>query len=88
MVYYSEELLKENPENIIDNNLLDTVIGLPANLFYGTSIPTAVLVFKGRESRRTKDILFIDASSEFVKGKIRINYHQKTLTKLLKPMKT
>ena len=56
-------------KNIIDNNLLDTVIGLPANLFYGTSIPTAVLVFKGREARKTKDILFIDASSEFVKGK-------------------
>ncbi|GAB2023321.1 type I restriction-modification system subunit M [Pseudolactococcus yaeyamensis] len=56
-------------QNIIDNNLLDVVIGLPANLFYGTSIPTCVLVFKGREARQTKDILFIDASKEFEKGK-------------------
>lgn len=56
-------------KNIIDNNLLDTVIGLPANLFYGTSIPTCVLVFKGREARKNKDVLFIDASKEFVKGK-------------------
>ncbi|MGX6979367.1 type I restriction-modification system subunit M [Vagococcus elongatus] len=56
-------------KNIIDNNLLDTVIGLPANLFYGTSIPTCVLVFKGREIRKNKDVLFIDASSGFIKGK-------------------
>ena len=56
-------------KNIIDNNLLDAVIGLPANLFYGTSIPTCVLVFKGREARQNKDILFIDASNDFEKGK-------------------
>lgn len=56
-------------KNIIDNNLLDSVIGLPANLFYGTSIPTCVLVFKGREARKSKDVLFIDASNEFEKGK-------------------
>lgn len=56
-------------KNIVDNNLLDAVIGMPANLFYGTSIPTTILVFKGREARKTKDILFIDASSEFEKEK-------------------
>ncbi|AWZ37885.1 type I restriction-modification system subunit M [Ligilactobacillus murinus] len=57
-------------KNIIKENLLDAVIGLPANLFYGTSIPTCVLVFKGRESRGdNKDILFIDASNEFEKDK-------------------
>lgn len=57
-------------KNIIQENLLDAVIGLPANLFYGTSIPTCVLVFKGREARGdNKDILFIDASNEFEKGK-------------------
>lgn len=57
-------------KNIIKENLLDAVIGLPANLFYGTSIPTCVLVFKGREARADKrDILFIDASNEFEKGK-------------------
>lgn len=57
-------------KNIIKENLLDAVIGLPANLFYGTSIPTCVLVFKGREARgNNNDILFIDASNEFEKGK-------------------
>lgn len=57
-------------QNLIDKNLLDAVIGLPANLFYGTSIPTCVLVFKGPEARRNcKNVLFIDASQDFDKGK-------------------
>jgi len=49
-------------------NYLDAVIGLPANLFYGTSIPATVLVFK-KCRRNDGDILFIDASKEFEKGK-------------------
>ncbi|MCH4170772.1 MAG: type I restriction-modification system subunit M [Lactobacillus sp.] len=55
-------------QHIIEKkNALDAVIGLPANLFYGTSIPTAVLVFK--KNRTTDDILFIDASNDFEKAK-------------------
>ena len=52
-----------------DFNLLDAVIGLPANLFYGTGIPACILVFK--KNRSTTDVLFIDASGEsnFEKGK-------------------
>ncbi|MFC1616458.1 type I restriction-modification system subunit M, partial [Patescibacteria group bacterium] len=49
-------------------NYLDAVIGLPANLFYGTSIPACVLVFK-KCRRDDEDILFIDASKNFSKGK-------------------
>ena len=49
-------------------NYLDAVIGLPSNLFYGTSIPATVLVFK-RCRKEDEDILFIDASKEFEKGK-------------------
>ncbi|MFR0577929.1 type I restriction-modification system subunit M [Bifidobacterium thermophilum] len=52
---------------IIDKNYLDAVIGMPSNLFYSTSIPTVVLVF--RKDRTTNDILFIDASQNFEKGK-------------------
>lgn len=49
-------------------NYLDAVIGLPANIFFGTSIPTAILVFK--KNRKPEDgILFVDASTEFEKGK-------------------
>ena len=51
----------------IENNYLDSVISLPANLFDGTSIPTVILVFK--KSRSIKDILFIDASNDFEKIK-------------------
>ena len=53
---------------IEDRNYLDAVIGLPANIFYGTSIPTCVLVFK--KCREDSDnVLFIDASNEFEKAK-------------------
>ncbi|MDR0316892.1 MAG: type I restriction-modification system subunit M [Lactococcus lactis] len=57
-------------KNLIEHpsgNRIYAVIGLPANLFYGVSIPTTILVFK--KKRTTKDILFIDASNEFEKGK-------------------
>lgn len=56
-------------KQIIDLNLLDAVIGLPANLFYGTGIPACILVFKKNRPRR--DVLFIDASAEgnYEKGK-------------------
>ena len=59
---------KIRKELILDNKL-DAVIGLPANLFYGTSIPTCILVYKGEDAKQTKDILFIDASKEFSKEK-------------------
>jgi len=49
-------------------NCLDAVIGLPANIFYGTSIPTCVLVFK-KCRKNPDDILFIDASQHFEKVK-------------------
>jgi len=51
---------------IQEQNFLDTVIGLPANLFYGTSIPACILVFK-RCRVHDENILFIDASQEFEK---------------------
>ncbi|MGL5713924.1 MAG: type I restriction-modification system subunit M, partial [Paraclostridium sp.] len=56
---------------IEDRNALDAVIGLPANIFFGTSIPTTILVFK--KCRENNDILFIDASNEFEKGKNQNN---------------
>ncbi len=55
-------------QKLIEKNRLDAVIGLPANLFYGVSIPTVILVFK-KETKKTRDVLFIDASKEFEKGK-------------------
>ncbi|WP_070866181.1 type I restriction-modification system subunit M, partial [Staphylococcus sp. HMSC36A10] len=53
---------------IEEKNYLEAVIGLPANIFYGTSIPTCILVFK--KCRQQEDyVLFIDASNDFEKGK-------------------
>jgi type I restriction enzyme M protein len=56
-------------QQIIEFNLLDAVIGLPSNLFYGTSIPACVLIFK--KNRTRKEVLFIDASGDgnYEKGK-------------------
>lgn len=57
-------------QNLIEHpsgNRIYAVIGLPANLFYGVTIPTVIMVFK--KKRAGKDILFIDASKEFEKGK-------------------
>ena len=53
---------------IEEKNYLDAVIGLPANLFFGTSIPTCVLVFK-KCRQADDDVVFIDASQSFEKGK-------------------
>ena len=53
--------------SLIDENLLDAVIGLPANLFFGTSIPAAVLIFK--KKKEDDSVMFIDASREFQDGK-------------------
>jgi type I restriction enzyme M protein len=51
---------------LIDNNYVDSVIQLPSDLFFGTSIGTCVIVLK--KSKVDNSVLFIDASSEFVRG--------------------
>lgn len=61
---------------IAEKNYLDAVIGLPANIFYGTSIPTCILVFK-KCKEHPDDILFIDASQHFEKVKTQ-NYLRDT----------
>ena len=53
---------------IQNKNYLDAVIGLPANIFYGTSIPTCIMVFK-KCREQPKEVLFIDASQDFEKVK-------------------
>jgi type I restriction enzyme M protein len=54
-------------QQLIEENLLDAVIGLPANLFFGTGIPAAILLF--RKGREVSDVMFIDASAEYEDGK-------------------
>lgn len=51
---------------LVDNNFVDTVIQLPSDLFFGTSIATCIIVLK--KNKQDNNILFIDASNEFVRG--------------------
>jgi type I restriction enzyme M protein len=60
----SEGLIRQK---LIEENLLEGVIGLPPNLFFGTGIPAAILIF--HKGRKTTDVLFIDASREFADDK-------------------
>ncbi len=73
---------------LIEDNLLDAVIGLPANLFPTTSIPVAVLVFdrareKGGTREACKDVLFIDASRDYQAGKNQNTLQEAHLQKIL-----
>lgn len=52
-------------KNLIENNNIDAIIGLPANIFFGTGIPTIIMVLK--KNRPNDDILIIDASKGFIK---------------------
>jgi type I restriction enzyme M protein len=54
-------------QKLLEENLLDAVIGLPEKLFYGTGIPAAILIF--RKAKTERNVLFIDASREFKPGK-------------------
>ncbi|TXE15701.1 type I restriction-modification system subunit M [Psychroserpens burtonensis] len=72
---------------IQDRNYLDAVIGLPANIFYGTSIPTCILVLK--KERKDKDnILFIDASQHFEKVKTQNMLREADISKLIDTYQT
>ena len=65
-----------------EKNYLDAVIGLPANLFYGTSIPTCILVFK-KCREEDEDIIFIDASKNFEKVKNQNKLRQEDIDKII-----
>ena len=61
-------------QHLIEENLLDAVVGLPANLFTTTGIPVAILIFdrsreEGGANAGRRDVLFIDASRDFTPGK-------------------
>jgi len=73
----------------IEDNILEAVIGLPAQLFYGTGIPAAILVFnKGRKkwdkasTKRDQYVLFIDASREYDDGKKQNRLRDSDLAKI------
>ena len=67
---------------IKDKNYLDAVIGLPANIFYGTGIPTCILVLK-KKREHARDILFIDASAHFEKIKTQNVLQKKHIKEII-----
>jgi type I restriction enzyme M protein len=71
-------------EAIVNKNLVDAVIGLPENLFYGTSIPACIIVFK--KGRKHTDILFIDASGKdnYEKNKAKNKLRLQDIEKIVK----
>ncbi|MBK7652443.1 MAG: type I restriction-modification system subunit M [Flammeovirgaceae bacterium] len=68
-------------QKTIEENLLEAVIGLPANLFFGTGIPAAVLVFN-KAKAKNKNILFIDASQQYEAGKNQNKLRKEDLDKI------
>lgn len=69
-------------QKTIEDNILEAVIGLPANLFFGTGIPAAILVFnKGKE--KNKNVLFIDASQGYESGKNQNKLRDSDIDKII-----
>ena len=68
-------------KSLITENFLETVIGLPENIFYGTGIPTAILIFN--KAKKSNDILFIDASNEYAKEKTQNKLRQDDIKKIV-----
>jgi type I restriction enzyme M protein len=68
-------------EALIKENLLEAVIGLPENLFFGTGIPAAILIFNKAKVR--KEMLFIDASKGFEKGTRQNKLRDKDIEKIV-----
>ncbi|MEI8207831.1 MAG: type I restriction-modification system subunit M [Methylococcales bacterium] len=68
-------------QQLIQENLLDAVIGLPANLFFGTGIPAAVLLFK--RNKADNKVLFIDASRDYQSDKNQNRLRQTDIDKIL-----
>ncbi len=72
---------------IKDKNYLDAVIGLPSNIFYGTSIPTCILILK-KKRQHSDNILFVDASRHFEKVKTQNVLREDDIKKIINAFKT
>jgi type I restriction enzyme M protein len=66
---------------LLDDGHIDTVIGLPANLFYSTGIPVCILVLK--KCKKADDVLFINASEHFTKGKRQNQLSDKDIARII-----
>jgi len=73
-------------KTLLEMGAIDAVIGLPPNIFYGTSIPTVILILK--KNRTERDVFFIDASNEFEKQKNQNNLRVTDIQKIVDTYKT
>lgn len=69
-------------QKLIEENLLEAVIGLPTNLFYGVGIPAAILVFNKAKGKNT-NVLFIDASNDYQEGKKQNKLREKDIAHIV-----
>ena len=72
-------------KKLLENGSIDAVIGLPANLFYNTGIPTVILVLK--KDKDDRNVMFIDASKEFEKDKKQNKLRKEDINKILETYK-
>ena len=68
-------------KQLLEENVLEAVIGLPVNLFFGTGIPAAILIFN--KGKKTQDVLFIDASREYLEGKNQNTLRSQDINKIV-----
>lgn len=76
---------QEIRKKLLQDNNIDTVIGLPSNLFYSTGIPVCILVLK--KCKKFDDVLFINASEFFEKGKRQNSLREEDITKIVETYK-
>lgn len=69
-------------ERLVEEGLLEAVVGLPSNLFFGTGIPAAILLF--RKGRVHTDVLFVDASRDFEAGKRQNRLRDQDIEKIVR----
>ena len=69
-------------------NVVDAIIGLPANLFHGASIPTIVMILKKNRNGDSDNIFFMDASKYFKKGKNMNELEEKDITRIVECYKS
>jgi len=80
-------------QSLVEENMLDAVIGLPPNLFYGTGIPTAILIFdrsrnQNKINKEKETILFIDSSRQFEEGKSQNRHRDQDINKIIQTYNT
>ena len=86
VVWFRAATEEKKKKAVIEKNLIDAVIVLPENLFYGTTIPACIIVF--RQGKKNKDILFVDASKEFQKEKAKNKLKPENVQKIVAAYKS